>query len=142
MSTKIFNKITKKYEVGFCKPPKHTQFKKGKSGNPAGRPPFQFEDDEAPLRRYMLEPITVNVNGKKVQMPAVDVIIKSIIQKAAEGDHRSQKLIIQESGGLTALRAEWKRQMDTADEEFIEQIAKSLEKWATPVEAATDEKKH
>ncbi len=26
------------YEVGYKKPPKHTQFEKGRSGNPAGRP--------------------------------------------------------------------------------------------------------
>ena len=25
------------YEVGYCKPPTHTRFKKGVSGNPAGR---------------------------------------------------------------------------------------------------------
>ena len=26
------------YEVGYGKPPKHTRFKKGQSGNPKGRP--------------------------------------------------------------------------------------------------------
>ena len=26
------------YEIGYRKPPKHTQFKKGQSGNPKGRP--------------------------------------------------------------------------------------------------------
>ena len=26
------------YEVGYGKPPKHTQFKRGQSGNPNGRP--------------------------------------------------------------------------------------------------------
>jgi hypothetical protein len=29
----------KDYEVGYGKPPKHTQFQPGQSGNPAGRPP-------------------------------------------------------------------------------------------------------
>ena len=29
----------KDYEVGYKKPPKHTQFQPGQSGNPAGRPP-------------------------------------------------------------------------------------------------------
>ena len=27
------------YEVGFGKPPAHSRFKKGRSGNPKGRPP-------------------------------------------------------------------------------------------------------
>jgi hypothetical protein len=27
------------YEVGFGKPPKRTQFRRGRSGNPYGRPP-------------------------------------------------------------------------------------------------------
>lgn len=31
--------MAKDYEVGRGKPPKHTQFKKGQSGNPKGRPP-------------------------------------------------------------------------------------------------------
>jgi Family of unknown function (DUF5681) len=26
------------YQVGYGKPPQHTRFKKGESGNPAGRP--------------------------------------------------------------------------------------------------------
>ena len=30
--------MTDDYEVGFKKPPKHTQFKPGRSGNPDGRP--------------------------------------------------------------------------------------------------------
>lgn len=29
--------INKSYEVGYCKPPKATQFQKGVSGNPKGR---------------------------------------------------------------------------------------------------------
>ncbi len=30
--------MSDKYEVGYGKPPKRTQFKKGRSGNPKGKP--------------------------------------------------------------------------------------------------------
>jgi hypothetical protein len=29
---------TREYEVGYSKPPRHTRFRKGRSGNPRGRP--------------------------------------------------------------------------------------------------------
>ena len=73
--------------------------------------------------------MTVKIQGKKVRMPAIDVIIKSMINKAAAGDHRSQKLLIQESGGLTAIREERKRAHNSADQAVIEEARKELEKW-------------
>ena len=32
------------YEVGYRKPPRHTQFQKGQSGNPGGRPRRRLEE--------------------------------------------------------------------------------------------------
>jgi hypothetical protein len=118
------------YDVGYGKPPKHTRFKKGKSGNPKGRPRrFAFEDDEAPLRRYLLEPMTVIIKGKKTVMPTIDVIIKSMIHKAIQGCLRTQKLFIQESGGLTALREEAKRVMSGADQEYVRLVQEKAKEW-------------
>lgn len=128
MSRKTIS-VDNDYEVGYGKPPKYSQFKKGKSGNPKGRPPSSTFEEEAPLRRYLLESITVFVKGKKVQMPAVEVIIKSMIQKAAQGCHRSQKLLLQQSGGLTALREEAKRQKSQADEAYIAHVLEKAKEW-------------
>jgi hypothetical protein len=116
--------------VGYGKPPKHTRFKRGQSGNPKGRKRrMAHEEAENPLRMYMLEQMTVMMKGKRVKMPVVDVIIKSMIQKAATGDYRSQKLLIQESGGLKALREEHKHQRTQADQEFINEVRKEADKW-------------
>ena len=116
--------------VGYCRPPKHSRFKKGQSGNPRGRRrPHPYGEAENPLRMYMLEEMTVKVQGKKVRMPVINVIIKSIINKAAAGDHRSQKLLIQESGGLTAIREEYKRALNSADRAVIEKARREIDEW-------------
>jgi hypothetical protein len=116
--------------VGYCKPPKRTRFRPGQSGNPRGRTHREaYEETENPLRMYMLEQMKVSIKGKKVKMTAVDLIIKSMINKAVAGCHKTQKLLIQESGGLRALREEYKRQKTKADEEFIEQILKKADEW-------------
>jgi hypothetical protein len=121
--------------VGFGQPPKHSRFKKGQSGNPRGRKRrHRYEEEENPLRMYLLEEMTVKMSGRKVKMPAIDVIIKSMINKAMAGDHRSQKLLIQESGGLKALREEFKRQKNSADQAFIDAVWKEANEWLKPDE--------
>jgi Family of unknown function (DUF5681) len=39
------NNETQDYEVGYGKPPKTSQFKKGESGNPSGRPKKPTDSD-------------------------------------------------------------------------------------------------
>ncbi len=49
--------------VGYGKPPKHTQFKKGKSGNQKGRPPKKYLHQV--LQDILDEQVTLVVNGEK-----------------------------------------------------------------------------
>jgi hypothetical protein len=59
--------------VGYGKPPKGTRFRPGQSGNPRGRSrAVDFKDWENPIQKYMLEPITVTIKGKKEKVPVVD----------------------------------------------------------------------
>ena len=46
------------YEVGNCKPPKHSQFQKGKSGNAKGRPKGS-KNLKTLIREEFLKPVTV-----------------------------------------------------------------------------------
>jgi hypothetical protein len=74
-----------KYDVGYGKPPKGSQFKKGTSGNPRGRPKGAKNLD-AIAEEQFLKPVTVTKNGKKTKMPMIAVIIAQLLKKAAEGD--------------------------------------------------------
>jgi hypothetical protein len=50
------------YAVGYGKPPLHTRFKKGQSGNPRGRPPGA-KNLSTLLNEALNEPVIVAANG-------------------------------------------------------------------------------
>ena len=116
--------------VGYGKPPKRTRFRPGQSGNPRGRSrAVDFKDWENPIQKYMLEPMTVTIKGKKEKVPVVDALIKTAIRRALEGCTKHLKVLLDGSGGLKALIQEQKRQKTKADEELIEQARRELDKW-------------
>ena len=51
------------YEVGHRKPPKHTQFKRGQSGNPKGRPK-ESRNFSTDLKDTLKEPVRVTRDGQ------------------------------------------------------------------------------
>jgi len=78
------------YKVGYGKPPKGSQFKKGTSGNPTGRPKGAKSLNTLAEEQF-LKPITVTKNGKMTKMPMIAVIISQLLKKAAEGDLAATK---------------------------------------------------
>jgi hypothetical protein len=83
----------KDYDVGYGKPPKGSQFKPGKSGNPKGRPkaPPKFEDL---LAKEANKTVAVMVNGKKKKLTQAEVVIKALMQKAMKGDIASARVVV------------------------------------------------
>ena len=87
-----------KFPVGYMSPPEHTRFKKGKSGNPKGRPKKQ-EDIYTLLQRVLRR--KVRVNGEDRKIPIREALIRKLRELALSGDARAMRLqrqILDEAG--------------------------------------------
>lgn len=80
--------MSKDYKVGYRKPPKDTQFKKGQSGNPQGRPKgsCNFSTD---LKDTLKEPVRLTKGGKPKTVSTQLATLWRLREKALAGDARS-----------------------------------------------------
>ena len=81
------------YEVGYGKPPKHTQFKPGESGNPKGRPKGT-KNLATDLSEELAEKIVVNEGGRQLKISKQRAMIKSLLAKALKGDTRAATVLL------------------------------------------------
>jgi hypothetical protein len=89
------------YEVGYGKPPRHSKFKKGQSGNPKGRPkgsrnrlPTAAEDNriQAIIGEEAERPIEIrDAKGRKHKITTKRAVIRAIAVNALKGQQRAQR---------------------------------------------------
>ena len=72
------------HSVGYCKPPKAHQFKKGQSGNPAGRKKGSRSLHEAAFAALMKR-ISVTEKGRKYTITKWDAACIQVANQAAAG---------------------------------------------------------
>jgi hypothetical protein len=77
-------------QTGYGKPPKQSRFKKGQSGNPAGRPKGSLSFKTL-LMAALSEKITVKENGNSKRISKREAAAKQVANKAAMGDLRTLK---------------------------------------------------
>jgi hypothetical protein len=73
------------YEIGYRRPPASGRFKKGKSGNPRGRPKGSTNFLTI-LEKELNQSIVVNENGKKKTITRMHAMVKRIVAGALQGD--------------------------------------------------------
>jgi len=80
------------YEVGYCKPPRHSRFKPGQSGNPAGRAKGT-KNLASVLERELRAIVTIAENGRRRRVTKLDAAVKQLVNKAASGDGGSLQFL-------------------------------------------------
>src|SRR5258708_5064200 len=127
----------KDYEVGYGRPPRRSQFTKGRSGNPKGRPKgAQSLTDH--FARALNERVMINENGSRRTIPKSDAVVKQLVNKAASGDHKSIRLVLEMAGPLSErgrqaeLEAKYQKDSD-AGERLTRKLDQLAESGAAPV---------
>ena len=75
-------------DVGYRKPPRHSRFKKGQSGNPKGRSKGtkNLKDD---LNEELQESVLVREGERATKISKQRAIVKTLIAKTLKGDARA-----------------------------------------------------
>ena len=80
------------YDVGHGKPPKRTQFPKGLSGNPNGRP-RKKPDLYTELTAVLNEKVTVTIEGKPQRVTVQQALLLRLRDEALRGAVWADKLV-------------------------------------------------
>jgi len=81
------------YEVGYGKPPRHTRFRKGQSGNPRGRPSGS-KNLKTLLNDALNEPVVVTEEGRRRKITKREAIVTQLVNRSATADLRALKILL------------------------------------------------
>jgi hypothetical protein len=81
------------YEVGYGKPPKHTQFKPGQSGNPRGRSKGT-KNLKTDLMEELMEKIDIREGDRSRKVSKQRALLKSVVNRGIKGDARATQIAL------------------------------------------------
>ena len=86
------NNYSDKYDFGYRKPPMHSRFKPGQSGNPKGRPKGR-KNIRTALHDVLDQTVTINENGRLRRVKFAEAFVLKLAAKALTGTTRDQLAI-------------------------------------------------
>jgi uncharacterized protein (UPF0216 family) len=116
------------YKVGYKKPPLHTRFQKGQSGNPRGRPRGS-KNLSTLLTDALNEPVVVTEDGKRRKISKRELGIRQLVNKFAMAEAQATKILLglmQERDRLAAETSAERPSFGADDEKVIANLLKRL----------------
>src|SRR5271167_3145626 len=116
------------YKVGPGRPPLHTRFRKGQSGNPGGR---SKKNLPALLADALNEPVFVTIDGERRQITKREAVVHQLVNKSTSADLRATKMLFdmmkdaEQKAGVAAPAPE-PRPLEAADKEVVQLLKERL----------------
>jgi hypothetical protein len=98
-------KKEKDYRVGYKSPPRHSQFKKGLSGNPDGRPKGD-KNSMSILKEILSKEIDVKKNGYPARVNMLTAIWLQLVNNAVKGNLKAVGMVLSQISLLEMKDAE------------------------------------
>jgi hypothetical protein len=117
-------------EVGYRKPPRHTRFTKGQSGNPRGRSPGAT-NLKTLLSDALNECVIVTENGGRRKITKREAIITQLVNRSASADFRAIKILldmVRDIEGQTEPAFPETSLFSEADEKVLDQLRSRFSK--------------
>ena len=95
-------------EIGYAKPPRNTRFRKGRSGNPKGRPPGRKK--EPPYEAVLGQMVTVREDGIERRVTAAEAFALYLTKQGLDGDNAAARQAAEAIGDARAKRREFSPQ--------------------------------
>jgi Family of unknown function (DUF5681) len=116
------------YQVGYGKPPRHTRFKPGVSGNPLGRPK-DSKNLSTLVHEALNERVVVAENGRRRKVSKRQAIITQLVNRSAQADLKATQILL---GIMQDIERRSEAEpaeatFDAADKKVIEQLKVRLQ---------------
>lgn len=93
MTEKDLAEENKEQGVGYGRPPTHSRFKPGQSGNPKGRPKGTA-NLRTDLREELGERIRIREGERELRVSKQRAMLKALVAKALKGDARAATVVL------------------------------------------------
>jgi hypothetical protein len=126
------------HEVGYRKPPQQTQFVKGKSGNPNGRPKGS-RNFATVIQDELKRRVAVTEDGKRKRITKREAVAKQLVNKAAAGDPKAIPVLLNETRPFetdVAIGAVRSESLSPEDQAVMESIVRRIHEAASESNSA------
>jgi hypothetical protein len=117
------NKKSGGYEIGYGKPPRHTRFKPGQSGNPRGRSKGT-RNLKTDLAEELAERIAISEGGRRRAVSKQRGMLKQLMAKALKGDVRAANTVLGLVERLLDARADTDTALPAQDQAIISEFVR------------------